>query len=594
MANDYNGYIASYREYQRGDHYRKALTAWGPHSADYMATRLVTLGRRLKAPGEPLPTDQTQEAVEDPRIAADNVFNDARAEAFGTTGAGLIAAYEAALPDDGGEAEAVTQPADVERFDAAFFTWNGGSNFTDNPDVRVQREVDGAWQDYADSSGEVPITLEFPQGPDVPSYETGSFEWKWTAHFEAFVSRFDLGDRPRATPPGSYRFVVDGLRREGGAAVPYTVTSREFLVAPWSGVTVEDIRVEPDGRVSFAVGPRTTQQVTGGGGPDLTDEIGPIDYPDSYESPARFIDDTRTFLRDPAAPGDPREARVVLRGRARGGPGSTRATPRPSSSPWSTAPRARRWPPCATVTAGSAPGRWPRESRPTWPRAAPATAYGNYNGAPSAVVGAAGVAATGECAPPAPPGGGSGPGPGRRPDPARAAEAPGGDGTTEPGCVRATGRLRGRRLGRVALGRTRARNRRAFPSHARVAPHHGPLLLLRRPPPADRLPVPRAAAARSPARERRRVRGRAIFAVHLELALLGAAASATDPPAPRSARRGGRCATAWGSTTGTCAAGARATVLFKVRDGTVREVGLADRRLTGGRAEATRFLRSFE
>ena len=46
MANDYNGYIATYREYQRGDHYRKALTAWGPHSSDYMATRLVGDGRR--------------------------------------------------------------------------------------------------------------------------------------------------------------------------------------------------------------------------------------------------------------------------------------------------------------------------------------------------------------------------------------------------------------------------------------------------------------------------------------------------------------------------------------------------------------------
>ena len=30
MANDYNGYIATYREYQRGDHYRKALTGVGP------------------------------------------------------------------------------------------------------------------------------------------------------------------------------------------------------------------------------------------------------------------------------------------------------------------------------------------------------------------------------------------------------------------------------------------------------------------------------------------------------------------------------------------------------------------------------------
>ena len=45
MANDYNGYIASYREFQRGDHYRKALTAWGPHSSDYMASRLVNMGR---------------------------------------------------------------------------------------------------------------------------------------------------------------------------------------------------------------------------------------------------------------------------------------------------------------------------------------------------------------------------------------------------------------------------------------------------------------------------------------------------------------------------------------------------------------------
>ena len=48
MANDYNGYIASYREYQRGDHYRKALTAWGPHSSDYMATRLVAMGGRAE------------------------------------------------------------------------------------------------------------------------------------------------------------------------------------------------------------------------------------------------------------------------------------------------------------------------------------------------------------------------------------------------------------------------------------------------------------------------------------------------------------------------------------------------------------------
>src|SRR5439155_277265 len=47
MANDYNGYIASYREYMDRDHYRKALTGWGPHSSDYYATRLTQMGEAL-------------------------------------------------------------------------------------------------------------------------------------------------------------------------------------------------------------------------------------------------------------------------------------------------------------------------------------------------------------------------------------------------------------------------------------------------------------------------------------------------------------------------------------------------------------------
>ena len=41
------------------------------------------------------------------------------------------------------------------------------------------------------------------------------------------------------------------------------------------------------------------------GSPTLATEIGPIDYPDSYRSGPRFIDSTRTFFRDKAAPGDP-------------------------------------------------------------------------------------------------------------------------------------------------------------------------------------------------------------------------------------------------------------------------------------------------
>ena len=98
QANDYNGYIATYREYQRGDHYRKALTGWGAHSADYMASRLVTLGRLLKNPGLRLPADQVQEQILAPKVTVDNVVNDLRTTALGAAGDTLVKAYEQAPP----------------------------------------------------------------------------------------------------------------------------------------------------------------------------------------------------------------------------------------------------------------------------------------------------------------------------------------------------------------------------------------------------------------------------------------------------------------------------------------------------------------
>ena len=305
MANDYNGYIATYREYQRGDHYRKALTAWGPHSSDYLATRLVTMARQLKRPALVLPKDQRQEAALAAKAELDTANNDARAQALGETGAGAIAAYEAALPDDRPPAKLV-EPQDVERFGAAFFTWNGGSNFTDNPVVRVERQVPGgAWQPYAGQSGELPVTLEFPEGEDTPSYLSGNQEWRWTAHFEAFVSRFDTGERPIATPAGTYRFVVHGRARRGHQPKPYDLVSKTFHVRPWSGITAEGFRLDADGTMSFRIGPRTTLPVSGDDGPDLEATIGPIDYPDSYDSPIPFIDDERTAIRDPDRPADP-------------------------------------------------------------------------------------------------------------------------------------------------------------------------------------------------------------------------------------------------------------------------------------------------
>ena len=295
MANDYNGYIATYREYQRGDHYRKALTAWGPHSSDYLSSRLVTMGGQLK--GGPAPAPE----IGQEKVIPDLALNDQRADKLGEIGETSVRAYEAALPDDGGSAAAVREPEDVQRFAATFFEWTGGSNFTDNPRVRVQRLAGGEWRDHAGQSGEIPVTLEYPEGQDVPSYLQGGQQWRWTAHFEAFAADFDTIEGTRATPVGTYRFVVDGMRREGGRAVPYHLESRVFRVEPWDGITVDAIRVNRAGRVEFTVGPRRTLTVSSGG-PPIQATLGPIDYPDSYASPARFIDEERQAFRDPDAP----------------------------------------------------------------------------------------------------------------------------------------------------------------------------------------------------------------------------------------------------------------------------------------------------
>ena len=317
MANDYNGYIPTYREYQRGDHYRKALAAWGPHASDYMSTRLVKIGRYLRrageagAMGDPFPANVPgPNPIYDEwpgggaKVAADLSFNDQRATTIGEFAAGGMQAYESSLPDDLAPA-VVKQPEDVERFSGAFLTWVGGSNYTDQPRVRVQRFTGGAWTDYADQSGEVQVTLKFPPAEDVAAYRVRGSRFEWTAHFESFVSRFDLMDRPIATPPGSYRFVVEGERSQGGRPVRYSFNSREFLVKPWTGITVDSLGAN-DGVPGFKVGPRTTiTKIPKVGGGEIEARIGPIDYPDSYKSPIKFIKANRTFVRDGAAPNDP-------------------------------------------------------------------------------------------------------------------------------------------------------------------------------------------------------------------------------------------------------------------------------------------------
>lgn len=229
QANDYVGYIVTYREYQSGDHYRKALTPFGPHTADFVNTRLVRMAAMLQG-GPPL-----ADAVLDRVLAAEEHAVRAKLLALGQAAATARMAYEAALPDDGGAPGVVAEPpAALERFGAAQFRWTGGSNYTDNPVVTVQRRVGDGWQTVAtQEGGEVVVTLTYGRTNDpaaAASWATGELANTWTATFEVL----------EGTPPGEYRFAVAGHHREDGAPGPYALGSQPFLVRPWSGIRVSD------------------------------------------------------------------------------------------------------------------------------------------------------------------------------------------------------------------------------------------------------------------------------------------------------------------------------------------------------------------
>lgn len=247
---DYAGYTVSYREYSDNDTYRKALTCCGPHSADYMVTNLVHMAQALKGGPDLVAENPYYKAA-----AADEARQVAFTTTLGEATSNAYDAYEAALPDDVGTGEIVAQPKDVERFDAATFSWKGGSNAVDNPYVTVQRLTESGWVDYADQSGEVQTFLKFPEPVTGTARTwTGGQEWVWTANFEAFDygPRTDLDMRGPQTPEGQYRFVVNGRYRTGGDDKPYELVSNAFDVSRWDGISVRDFRAEPDG-VSFTV-----------------------------------------------------------------------------------------------------------------------------------------------------------------------------------------------------------------------------------------------------------------------------------------------------------------------------------------------------
>jgi hypothetical protein len=271
MANDYFGYQPEYREMRSHDHYRKALNGLGPHGADFLATRLSRLAVGLNGgPGyTPTPLDKA--------TVAEQTRARVLSETLGALAQAYRAAYEPTLPADGGPPRVVKQPSDITRFAGAHLAFIGGSNYTDLPDVRVERRAGSDWVPYGDMTGDVQLMVDFPKPGQLGKYRNGKFEWRWTAAFEAFssdIAQPDATGRQRAaTPADTYRFVVRGRHRGANGVRRYRLRSEPFEVRAWDGVTVSDLRAEDDGTVSFAAPA--------------------IDFPDSYPSPFRFITNRR-------------------------------------------------------------------------------------------------------------------------------------------------------------------------------------------------------------------------------------------------------------------------------------------------------------
>ena len=228
-AGDYNGYTVSYREFMSYDEYRKSLTSYGPHTADYMASRLMRMAEALKEDKGGRPYNPYTDEPMGAQAAADEARQTAVATSLGQIANAAYTGYDTAVADDLGEAgSVVAEPADIRRFNAAHFSWVGGNNWVDNPVVRIERKHGDGWQPYARQQGEIPVMIQWP------SSQVGSQLWKWTATFEAFVG--GPNERIGTTKEGVYRFVVEGKTRRGGKDVAYSATSREFRIDVWNQV----------------------------------------------------------------------------------------------------------------------------------------------------------------------------------------------------------------------------------------------------------------------------------------------------------------------------------------------------------------------
>jgi len=215
-ANGYMGYIVSAWEYDNRPHYRQEMTAFGPTTADHVASAFVGMLRELE--GGPRFEPELPEWRDIDLEGVDQI------QTFLAELDESVVAMSRALPASDPERVGTIlaePPALVANGERTSFSWVGATNDMDPPRVFVEKR-DGAGWSVVDSGPSRNVILFFAQ-PD-----------HWTAEWQRADA--DVGDSVRIRVEGTYRGTLAGVSvaepfwDPDGSNVNYEVSSREFEV----------------------------------------------------------------------------------------------------------------------------------------------------------------------------------------------------------------------------------------------------------------------------------------------------------------------------------------------------------------------------
>lgn len=128
-------------------------------------------------------------------------------------------------------------PQVAERITEIAFAMRGGDPALGTPEVRLQRDTNGAWSDVL-VSGWIPVSNL--RGPELPTFYEASPSWREDPEAAARTHVWRvIYEPPRDLPVGAYRFTARGETIVEGATQAYVLHSQPFVVVPSSAMRID-------------------------------------------------------------------------------------------------------------------------------------------------------------------------------------------------------------------------------------------------------------------------------------------------------------------------------------------------------------------